>query len=144
MATEFDKNRIKSERMLLQNPIGHCGHHCWFCFLAEHCTGCRSEYNCCSFATLFPDGVCPNTQCVSEKGIDGCYECTELSGCNRGYYGRGDEYVAKATALFIRKYGKQSFTETLKKAIESGEDYPKSFDVSGSVNNAMDLLTKYL
>jgi len=113
---ESNGKLIKQARESLKNPIGHCGHHCYYCLASEMCGGCRSNYNCCSFATLLPDGVCPNTKCVTDKGLEGCYECNELENCQIGYYGRVNEYTAKATALFIKEYGERCYTDILKKA----------------------------
>lgn len=98
------------------DPVSVCGHHCDFCFLGQWCGGCRSGYNCCSFATISPDGICPQVKCADEKGLEGCWLCTELDGCAKGYYGNQDEYVAKATAMFIRKHGKETYTEALRRA----------------------------
>ena len=74
---------------------------------------------------------------------EGCWFCTELDGCEKGYYGNQDEYVAKATAMFIRKHGKETYTEALRRAVEAGENYPKSFDAQGSVEAALRLLEQY-
>lgn len=125
------------------DPVSVCGHHCDFCFLGQWCGGCRSGYNCCSFATISPDGICPQVKCADEKGLEGCWLCTELDGCEKGYYGNQDEYVAKATAMFIRKHGKETYTEALRCAVEAGENYPKSFDAQGSVEAALRLLEQY-
>ena len=126
--------------------VSYCGHHCTYCFLAAGCGGCRTDMNYCSFAGAFEDKKCPNVECCRERGIDGCYECDDLVVCKKGYYENEDkgEYVAKATALFIRKYGKECYTATLGRAIDCGEDYPRSFDETGSVGNALALLEKYL
>lgn len=90
-----------------------------------------------------PDGICPQVKCADEKGLEGCWLCTELDGCAKGYYGNQDEYVAKATAMFIRKHGKETYTEALRRAVEAGENYPKSFDAQGSVEAALRLLEQY-
>ena len=125
------------------DPVSVCGHHCDFCFLGQWCGGCRSGYNCCSFATISPDGICPQVKCADEKGLEGCWLCTKLDGCAKGYYGNQDEYVAKATAMFIRKHGKETYTEALCRAVEARENYPKSFDAQGSVEAALRLLEQY-
>ena len=126
------------------DPISICGHHCDYCFLGQRCGSCRSDYNCCSYATLFENKKCPNVICAKDKGLDGCYDCNELEDCKKGYYSIETEYVCKTTALFIKKYGKEIYTQTLKKAINQGENYPKSFDICGSVEKAMALLEKYI
>ena len=126
------------------NPIGICGHHCDYCFLGQWCGGCRSSYNCCSFATLFEDNICPNVKCAKDNNLDGCFQCNKLSSCEIGHYGKKGEYIAKATALFIKKYGEKSYSETLKQAIKDGLNYPKSFDETGNVESAFKLLVKCL
>lgn len=139
LKSEFVKNaRIGIE------PISYCGHHCDYCFLGKWCGGCRSDYNCCSFATISKDGICPNVKCCKGKGYDGCFECENIYDCTVGYYGNKDEYIAKATALFIKKHGKDKYTAALKNAINNGLNYPKSFDSMGSVEEALKLLEKYL
>jgi len=114
--------------------------------MAKDCGGCRSDKNYCSYAGAFEDNKCPNVECCHEKGINGCYECDDLFSCKKGYYENENknEYVAKATALFIKKHGEECYTATLKKAIESGKEYAKSFDETGSVENALALLENYL
>jgi hypothetical protein len=58
----------------------------------------------------------------------------------KGCYSKTHEYIAKATALFIKKYSEKCYTKTLKKAIESGKKYPKSFEKTGSVQKALEML----
>lgn len=125
------------------NPVSYCGHHCDFCFLGQWCGGCRSDYNCCSFATLFEDGVCPNVACVKAKNLAGCFACDDLRACQIGYYGQPNEYIAKATALFVQKHGEAAYTEALQAALAAGQQYPKSFDETGSVESALALLERY-
>ncbi len=134
---------VKKAREKIENPIGVCGHHCDYCFLGEWCGGCRSSYNCCSFATLFEDKQCPNVKCAKGKNLSACYECEHIADCEIGYYGQKNEYVCKAAALFIKKYGEECYSKTLKQAIEAGEKYPQAFDETGSIQNALKLLEKY-
>lgn len=140
---ELKTEMVKIARKGL-NPIGFCGHHCDYCFLGQWCGGCRSDYNCCSFATIFEDKTCPNAKCVREKKLNGCYECEELNNCEIGYYGKENEYIAKATALFIRQYGEDCYSKTLKQAIDAGLDYPKTFDETGGVEAALGMLVRYM
>ncbi|BBF43051.1 hypothetical protein lbkm_1737 [Lachnospiraceae bacterium KM106-2] len=121
-------------------PVSYCGHHCDYCFLGQWCGGCRSDYNCCSFATLFEDKQCPNVFCAKIKSLEGCYQCEELSSCKVGYYGKEEEYVAKATALFIKEYGLDCYKATLKRCVEEKVGYPKDFDATGSVEGAFAIL----
>ena len=72
------KNRLCKLARKGVDPIAYCGFSCNHCFLNEWCGSCRTAYNTCSFATVSPDGKCPNAVCCQEKGIDGCYECDRL------------------------------------------------------------------
>jgi len=139
---------LKSEMVKIArkgiNPIGICGHHCDYCFLGQWCGGCRSGYNGCSFATLFEDNICPNVKCAKENNLNGCYECNKIHNCKIGYYGKENEYIAKATALFIKEYGEKVYSKTLKQAINAGVKYPKTFDESGSVTEVLKILKIFI
>jgi len=93
------------------DPIAYCGFSCNHCFLGEWCGACRSDYNCCSFATISEGGICPNVKCCKEKGLDGCYECADLASCTIGFYTPENDgaKACKAQALFIARYGKEDF-----------------------------------
>ena len=138
------KTELVSEARVGINPISYCGHHCDYCFLGQWCGGCRSDYNCCSYATLFGDSTCPNVKCAVQRNLNGCYECNDLLECKKGYYEKENEYVAKATALFIKKYSEKVYTSTLKRAIDDGVNYPKTFDETGSIEKALAILERYI
>ncbi len=113
------KSRLVASARNGLDPVAFCGFSCNHCFLVQWCGGCRSDYNLCSFATVSPDGVCPNVKCCKEKNYDGCWQCPELLSCRKGFYTAGNDgaNACKAQALFIQKYGKEEFLkvrETLK------------------------------
>lgn len=95
--------------------IAYCGFSCNHCFLGEWCGGCRSVFSCCSYGTLHEYGSCPNANCCREKGINGCYECSELAGCSKGFYhpDNNGANACKAQALFIERYGKEMFVKAM-------------------------------
>ena len=105
------KNRLCSLARKGVDPIAYCGLSCNHCFLGAWCGSCRSAYNTCSFATVFPDGKCPNAACCLAKGIDGCYECDGLETCEKGFYIPSNDgaNAAKAQAMYIRNHGKNEF-----------------------------------
>ena len=105
------KNRLCKLARKGADPIAYCGFSCNHCFLSEWCGSCRTAYNTCSFATISPDGKCPNAVCCQEKGIDGCYECHQLEACEKGFYSPGNDgaNAARAQAIYIRKHGKKEF-----------------------------------
>lgn len=108
----------------MQN-IGYCGNHCTYCFFTA-CKGCRNEDVCYSYAALFNSKKCPNAVCCAAKGLIGCWECDNLEKCQIGFYCSG-ENDAKAYALFIKKYGHKTYTQTIEKLISKGYDYQKQF-----------------
>jgi hypothetical protein len=95
----------------------------------------------CSFATCSEDRICPNVKCCNEKNIDGCYECSELENCQKGFYVPTNDGVnaAKAQALYIRKYGKKEFLKVQDRLHEKfefqktqeilGQDYKKGLKI---------------
>ena len=105
------KNRLCKIARKGADPAAICGLSCNHCFLGEWCGGCRTDYNVCSFATCSEDRICPNVKCCNEKNIDGCYGCTDLETCEKGFYVPTNDgaNAAKAQSLYIRKYGKKEF-----------------------------------
>lgn len=134
------KTALVAEARKGVDPVSVCGFSCDHCPFGQWCGGCRSTYNCCSFATVCENGVCPNVQCAAEKKIDGCYLCDELEGCTKGFYKNDDGYVAKAYAVFIGRYRKELYTKSLDKAIAAGEN----LNNAGSVEKVIELLEKYI
>ena len=127
-----------------QNLLGVCGFNCNGCFMEQWCGGCRSDYNCCSYGTLFEGNVCPNVACADEKGVEGCYLCDELDDCKKGYYSKEDEHVAKAAALFIREVGGERAEHALAKVIEASKETGETLEKAESVEEALALLHRYL
>jgi hypothetical protein len=86
--------------------IAPCGFNCNACFLSEWCGGCRSTCNMCSFATISENNACENAACSKEKNLEGCYDCTELDDCKKGFFSvEGEGIGCKGAAMFIRKHG---------------------------------------
>ena len=124
--------------------FGYCGHHCDFCFLKEWCGGCQSEYNCCSYATLFEDGVCPNLSCAKDKKLDSCGYCLDLVTCKKGIYSNDVVFSIKAKALFIKNHGEDCYLSTLRRAMDSAENFAQVFDESESIETAYKMLEGFL
>ncbi|SHH58632.1 hypothetical protein SAMN02745229_00736 [Butyrivibrio fibrisolvens DSM 3071] len=128
--------RIKDKLCLIArkgvDPTAICGLSCNHCFLSEWCGGCRTNYNVCSFATCSEGRICPNVKCCNEKNIDGCYECSELENCQKGFYVPTNDgaNAAKAQALYIRKYGKKEFLKVQDRLHEKFE-FQKTQEILG-------------
>ena len=125
------KNKLCQQAKKGVDQIAYCGLSCAHCFLTAWCGSCRTIYNTCSFATSSPGGVCPNTACCQEKGLDGCYECSELYNCKKGFYSLGkDTNAIRAMALFIKKYDKKELLQVLDK-LHSKKKFEKIQEVLG-------------
>ncbi|MBO6165697.1 MAG: DUF3795 domain-containing protein [Eubacterium sp.] len=123
------------------DPVAICGLSCNHCFLGEWCGGCRTDFNTCSFAIYFEGRICPNVKCCNEKNIDGCYECSELEICEKGFYVSSNDgaNAAKAQSLYIRKYGKKEFLKIQARLHEKyefekvqeilGQDYKEALQI---------------
>lgn len=127
------KSEIVDKARKVVDMTAYCGFSCNHCFLGKWCGGCRSVFNCCSYGTLFEKGKCPNIDCCQEKGIDGCYECSELDACTKGFYQPNNDgaNACKAQAMFIRKYGKEKFFEVHNKLHEM-YDFKKTQEILGT------------
>ena len=128
------------------DSVAYCGFSCNHCFLGEWCGSCRTDYNCCSFATLCEGGVCPQAACCRKKGYDGCWECPELDGCRLGYYGKEaeGEYACKAAAMFIRAHGRAAAELALEGLLREFPESQKHLDAQGSAQGALAELERYL
>ena len=128
--------RIKNRLCILArkgaDPVAYCGFSCSHCFLGEWCGSCRTAYNTCSFATVSPDGKCPNASCCQDRGIDGCYACEDLASCEKGFYIPSNDgaNAAKAQAMYVRKHGKKEFLKVHDRLHER-YDFKKTQEILG-------------
>ncbi len=135
------KNRLCHIAGKGADPVAYCGLSCDHCFLKDWCGGCRTAYNVCSYATCSPDRLCPNAVCCRERGLDGCFECPEMTDCRRGFYTNGREANAvKAMALFIRKHGKKDLLSVLDR-LHLQYDFQKIQEILGfDMENGLKIL----
>ena len=126
------KNRLCKTARKGIDPVAYCGLSCNHCFLGEWCGSCRTAYNTCSFATVSPDGICPNVKCCKEKGFDGCHECDSLESCEKGFYIPSNDgaNAAKAQALYVRKHGKKELLKVHDR-LHQKYDFAKSQEILG-------------
>ena len=126
------KNRLCKLARKGVDLIAYCGFSCNHCFLSEWCGSCRTAYNTCSFATVSPDGKCPNAVCCQKKGIDGCYACDQLENCEKGFYTPSNDgaNAARAQAMYIRKHGKKEFLK-MHDRLHEKYDFAKTQEILG-------------
>jgi len=140
------KNKLCKMARKGVDPAAYCDHSCNHCFLGEWCGSCRTEYNVCSFATIFEDKRCPNAVCCIEKSIDGCYECSELENYTKGFYApeNNGAIEAKVQAMFIRKYGKEAFIEVEDKLHERFDFYKMQEILGQGIHEGLKILENEL
>ena len=111
----------------------YCGFSCNHCFLGEWCGGCRSVFSCCSYGAFCETGICPNVECCRDRAIDGCYACSELAECTKGFYQPSNDgaNACKAQAMFIQKYGKEKFFQVHDRLHEI-YDFKKTQEILGT------------
>ena len=126
------KNQLCRQARKGVDPIAYCGFSCNHCFLAAWCGSCRTAYNTCSFATVSPDGKCPNAACCQAKGIDGCYGCDLLETCEKGFYIPSNDgaQAAKAQAMYVRRHGKKAFLQVHER-LHQRYDFEKTQEILG-------------
>lgn len=143
-AAQRIKNKLAKDARNGVDPVAYCGFSCNHCFLGQWCGSCRTEYNICSFATIFENKTCPNVECCRQKGLDGCYECDEIMDCTKGFYTPDNDgaAAAKAQALYIRKYGKKEFLKC-HDILHETHDFAKTQEILGqSVENGLEIMEK--
>jgi hypothetical protein len=95
-----------------EKGIGYCGLACCVCGENATCAGCRNE-GC--------EGKewCKNFNCCKQKGLNGCWECSEFP-CRGGML---DKMRIRTFARFIKQYGIQKLMERLEKNEHAGIIY---------------------
>jgi hypothetical protein len=111
----------------LAKSIAYCGLICGLCFQGGGCQGCKSTNSRCD-VDLSDEG-CYQKNCCLKKGFDGCWQCAELSACERGIYSLGNFSKIKAFAICIGEDGKDAFIANIARnekrglSVEKGKDY---------------------
>ena len=111
----------------LVESIGYCGLICKLCHLADKCSGCKSEQNCCG--RHLSDSGCYQYDCCVSRGINGCWECDE-SPCNEDMFSENHDLRLRT---FV-KCAKEEGLETLAKYVLTNQGkgiqygYQKDYD----------------
>ena len=125
LAGSLNINKM-NENKLLSDSIAYCGLICKLCFLANKCSGCKTKCNICD--NNLSDAGCYQKECCTKREISGCWECKELSKCNKGMYSPKNSEKVKAFALYIQKNNKDKFIEAILKNINNGFNIKKGKD----------------
>jgi len=110
------------------NSLSYCGLICDLCFNRDKCDGCKKLNNICKKNCSVK--ACYQKNCCLEKGLNGCWECSNIYECLEGIYALDDISKVKAFAICIREDGQQKFIEYVLKnmdnygwSVEKGKDY---------------------
>ena len=106
--------------------IACCGIHCKYCFFDGGCQGCMNQPNQCSYGYYCDSRLCTNIKCAKEKGIEGCYNCGQVSDCQVGFF--KDSPYGRVIAQFIGKEGKMAFEKAVKEMLKRGYNYSKDLE----------------
>lgn len=110
-----------------QHGVARCGLPCFLCPDKDKCSGCDS-------AGCTGQVWCMNRRCVENKGIAGCYECTE--DCDIGVF---DKTKHKAFREFLRRNGKDKLVECLLRNDANGIHFACDGGYIGGYDNFKDV-----
>jgi hypothetical protein len=100
--------------------IAYCGLACCICGHNQTCAGCRNEG--CTGREW-----CKNFNCCKEKGLQGCWECSEFP-CSGTML---DKLRVRAFARFIAQYGEAKFIDCLERNEKAGIVYHSQGQLTG-------------
>lgn len=92
-----------------EKGIAYCGLACAVCGENAACAGCRNE-------GCINKDWCKNFKCCKQKGINGCWECSDFP-CSGGML---DKVRIKAFASFVKEHGEDKFFECLERNDKNG------------------------
>lgn len=94
--------------------IARCGLACCLCSENQTCKGCNSD-DC-------PDkDWCENRKCSIQKGIEGCYQCSE--NCKKGLLTKIKPFAFKE---YITRYGIENLLDCLERNEKNGVVYHRT------------------
>lgn len=94
--------RLSFSKMKRELGIAYCGLACCLCSENADCKGCKQN-GCATYAE------CQNYGCVTEKGLGGCWECSEFP-CGKGML---EKPRMRAFVRFAKEHGEQGLLERL-------------------------------
>lgn len=121
--------------MRREKGVAYCGLACCVCGQNAECAGCRNEG--CTGREW-----CKNFRCCREKGLSGCWECTEFP-CAGSML---DKARVRAFAEFIGEHGEEKLMECLERNERAGMVYHHEgqltgdYDVPGTVEGIKALI----
>lgn len=123
----------------IADSIGYCGLVCKLCHLADKCSGCKSEHNCCG--RHLSDNGCYQYNCCTGKGIAGCWECESFP-CGEDMFSDSHDIRLRAFVRCAKEEGIQKLAEYVFKNMQKGikYGYKKDYDGLDSEEAVLNLL----
>ncbi|HYF81545.1 MAG TPA: DUF3795 domain-containing protein [Clostridia bacterium] len=119
--------------------IGYCGLVCKLCHVADKCSGCKSENNCCG--RHLSDSGCYQYNCCINKGINGCWECDDFP-CDEDMFSESHDIRLRAFISCAKEEGIEKLIEYILANQQEGifYGYQKDYDGLGSEEAVLRLL----
>lgn len=126
----------------ISDSIAPCGLVCKLCHLAEKCSGCKSENNCCGSRKT--DKGCFQYNCCIGKGINGCWEC-EIAPCDKGMFSDSHDFRLRAFVIYIKRNSIDQLAEHLYHNAQKGIHYGhgKDYDNLYSIDAVLERIEGY-
>jgi len=123
----------------IAHNIGYCGLVCSLCHEADVCGGCKSDSNCCG-RHMSEEG-CFQFDCCVNKGLNGCWECTE-SPCDRDMFSEHHDIRNRTFVKIAKMEGIEMLAEYVAKNQKNGIFYGwnRDYDHLESEEAVIDLL----
>ena len=106
--------------------IARCGLACCLCGENTVCSGCDS-------GTCRDKDWCVNRKCSMEKGLEGCWQCSEV--CRKGLLGKIKPY---GFTEYIKRYGLESLLDCLERNEQAGVIYHRQ-GITGDYDDFTDV-----
>lgn len=123
--------RLDFTKMRRELGIAYCGLACCLCSENAGCKGCKQN-GCAAW------GQCQNYGCVTERGLEGCWECPEFP-CGKGMLGNPR---MRAFARFAREHGVERLLDCLERNERAGivYHYPGGLTGGYDLENEQEIL----
>ena len=108
-----------------EKGFAYCGLACCICSENETCEGCRND-------GCKDKEWCKNFNCCREKGLSGCWECSEFP-CTGSML---DKMRIRAFARFMKEYGENKFLNCLEINEQNGMVYHYQGQLVGDYDKA--------
>jgi hypothetical protein len=95
-----------------EKGIAYCGLACCICSENQNCPGCRND-------GCKDKEWCISFNCCKQKGLNGCWECTEFP-CSNDML---DKLRVRTFIKFIAEYGEEKFMDCLERNEKNGVVY---------------------